>query len=262
MTELSWIAPVGIGLIGLLVGSFLNVVIARVPEGRSIVRPGSACPHCGTAITPRDNIPVASWLLLRGRCRTCHTSISVRYPLVEVANAVAWLVAWSWAEANGEMPLLPLLLVLASALLALALIDLEHHRLPDAIVLPLVIVTLVGLALATVLGAEPRWLEALAGAVIWLAVIGALWALTKGRGMGFGDVKLAPVLGATIGWIGVGASAVGLFAAFILGAVVGIVLLAAKRVGRRSMVPFGPFMIAGWVVGLGWGPALWTWYAG
>lgn len=262
MAELGMLVPIGIAFIGLLVGSFLNVVVARVPEGRSIVRPGSACPHCGTPIRARDNVPLLSWLLLRARCRTCHAPISIRYPLVEFANAAAWLAAWWWADANAQLPMLPLILVLVSGLLALALIDLDHHRLPDAIVLPLQAVTVLGLALAVWLGGEARWLEAVYGAAIWVAIIGALWLLTRGRGMGFGDVKLAPVLGATLGWIGVGAAAVGVFAAFVVGAIVGIGLLLAHRAGRRSQVPFGPFLITGWVVGLVWGPALWNWYAG
>jgi len=239
-----------LGGLGLAVGSFLNVVIHRVPLGQSIVRPGSACPGCHTPIAPRDNIPVLSWLLLRGRCRTCGTRISPRYPLVEVLNAVLWLgLAW-WAVATDALGLLPLLLALGSAGIALTFIDLEHHRLPDAIVLPLYPVTAAGLVLDGLVTGEWPWLDLAIGVAVWLGVIGGLWLLSGGRGMGFGDVKLAPVLGAVLGWTAVAAAVVGLFAAFALGAGVGIALMLARKAGRRSALPFGPFLIVGALIGL------------
>jgi leader peptidase (prepilin peptidase) / N-methyltransferase len=243
--------------VGLAVGSFLNVVIYRVPRGLSIVRPGSACPACGTPIGPRDNVPVLSWLLLRGRCRVCTEPISIRYPLVETLNAVVWLAMgwWAW-QSDGLAWLLPLLLVLGSAGVALFFIDLEHHRLPDAIVLPLYPVTVAGLVLAGVMSGLWPLSGALVGAAIWLGVIGGLWLLTSGRGMGFGDVKLAPVLGVTLGWVGVWAAAVGLLVAFAAGAIVGLGLMAARRAGRRSAIPFGPFLLVGAAVGLFAGEAV------
>ena len=239
-----------LGALGLAVGSFLNVVIYRVPRGLSIVRPGSACPGCSTPIAPRDNIPLLSWLLLRGRCRTCGARISPRYPLVEALNALLWLALAWWAMSADAVPLLPLLLVLGSAGAALTFIDLEHHRLPDAIVLPLYPVTVVGLVLDGVVSGQWPWTGALVGLAVWVGVIGGLWLLSGGRGMGFGDVKLAPVLGATLGWVAPAAALVGLFAAFALGALVGVALLAARRAGRRSALPFGPFLIMGAGVGL------------
>jgi leader peptidase (prepilin peptidase) / N-methyltransferase len=256
------VAGLLLGLLGLAVGSFLNVVVYRVPLGLSIVRPGSACPGCHTPIAARDNIPVLSWLLLRGRCRTCGTRISARYPLVELLNAVLWLgLAW-WAVTADALGLLPLLLVLGSAGVALAFIDLEHHRLPDAIVLPLYPVTVLGLVLAGLVSGEWPLASAGIGVAVWLGVIGGLWLLSGGRGMGFGDVKLAPVLGATLGWTGVGAAVVALFAAFALGAVVGIVLLLARKAGRRSALPFGPFLLVGALIGLVIGPRVADAYLG
>ena len=244
-----------LGVLGLLIGSFLNVVIYRVPAGLSIIRPGSSCPSCHTPISPRDNIPVVSWLLLRGRCRSCRAAISVRYPLVELATALLWLGLGWWALGAAEPPggidpLLPLLLVLGSAGIALAMIDVDHHRLPDAIVLPLYPVTAAGLALAGLISGEWPVLRALAGGGLWVLVIGGIWLATAGRGMGFGDVKLAPVLGVTLGWVAFGAALVGLFTAFLLGAVVGVLLMVLGRAGRRSQVPFGPFLLAGAAVGL------------
>jgi leader peptidase (prepilin peptidase)/N-methyltransferase len=246
-----------LGGLGLIVGSFLNVVIYRVPLGLSIVRPGSACPACHTPIAVRDNIPVLSWVLLRGRCRSCSVRIPVRYPLVEIANAVIWLAAGVWAaHPEGIDPLLPLLLILGSAGLALSAIDLEHYRLPDAIVLPLYPVTAVGLVFAGVVSGEWPLTAALVGAMSWLIVIGGLWLVSGGRGMGFGDVKVSPVLGVTLGWVGLGSALVGLFAAFLLGAVVGLGLLVTRRAGRRSRLPFGPFLFAGTAVGVLAGEAI------
>lgn len=254
-----------LGGLGLIVGSFLNVVIYRVPLGLSIVRPASACPSCQAPISARDNVPVVSWLILRGRCRQCDEPISVRYPVVEALTACVWLALGWWAlaadDGSGIDPLLPLLLVLGSAGVALAVIDLDHHRLPNAIVLPLYPVTAIGLVLAGLMSGEWPVLPALAGAAVWLVVIGGIWLATSGRGMGFGDVKLAPVLGVTLGWLSFGSSVVGLFGAFLLGAVVGLALLGAGRAGRRSHLPFGPFLLAGAVVGLAVGAPIANGYA-
>ena len=251
------VAAALLGGLGLIVGSFLNVVIYRVPRDLSIVRPGSACPGCGTAISARDNIPVLSWLLLRGRCRSCGEPISGRYPLVEGLNAVLWLVLAWWAVGpDGIDALLPWLLVLGSAGLALWFIDVEHHRLPDAIVLPLYPVGAVGLVLAGFASGEWPVSAVLIGVGAWLAVIGGIWLLTGGRAMGFGDVKLAPVLAATLGWVGVSSALVGLLAAFVLGGGVGLVLMLTGRARRGSHMAFGPFLLLGALVGLLWGEAL------
>jgi leader peptidase (prepilin peptidase)/N-methyltransferase len=249
-----------LGGLGLIVGSFLNVVIYRVPRGLSIVSPGSACPSCGTPISPRDNIPVLSWLLLRARCRSCGEHISARYPLVELATGLLWVWLGWWAIGDSIDPLLPLLLVLGSAGVALTMIDIDHHRLPDAIVLPLYPVTLVGLVFAGLVGHSWPLASTAIGAGAWLLLIGGLWLVTGGRGMGFGDVKVAPVLGATLGWIGVGTALVGLLAAFLIGGLVGIALLVSGRAGRRAKMAFGPFLFLGALVALTTGAALWDAY--
>jgi len=246
-----------IGLLGVIIGSFLNVVIHRVPEGQSLVRPGSACPACGAAVRPRDNIPLVSWLLLRGRCRDCSAPISSRYPIVEAVTGGLWAVLAWWALVTPDaLPLLPLVLVLTAAGVALTVIDLDHHRLPNAIVLTLYPVTVGGLLLAGALGGRWPLVAAGIGAALWLVVIGIPWLVSGGRGMGFGDVKLAPVLGVTLGWWALSASVVGLFLAFGLGAVVGIILMIAGRAGRKTALPFGPFLLAGALVGLLVGPAI------
>ena len=243
--------------LGLIVGSFLNVVIYRVPNDLSIVRPGSACPACHAPISPRDNIPVLSWILLRGRCRSCHEHISARYPLVESLTAVVWLTLGWWAvQPSGVAALLPLLLVLGSAGVALWFIDIEHYRLPDAIVLPLYPVTVAGLILAGVLSGSWPIGPAVVGTAVWLALIGGMWLLSGGRAMGFGDVKLAPVLGATLGWVGISSAVVGLIGAFLLGGIVGVWLLVSGRAKRGSHMPFGPYLLAGAAVGLLAGEAI------
>lgn len=238
------------GVLGLAVGSFLNVVVARVPEGRSVVRPASACPGCGTAISPRDNVPVLSWILLRGRCRSCREPISSQYPLVELATGIAFVLV---AVVGGLSWATPLHLYLVAIGVALTVIDLQVHRLPDAIVLPSYLVVAVLLTLAA--WGDGRWddlLRALFGAIILFAAY-FLMLVAYPSGMGFGDVKLAGILGAVLAFSGWGSLAVGAFSAFLLGGVVSVILLATRRVTRRSGIPFGPWMIAGAVVGVVWG---------
>ena len=251
------VAWLGVALIGAAIGSFLNVVIWRVPRGESVVAPPSACPRCGHVIRPHDNVPVVSWLVLRGRCRDCRAPISVRYPLVELGTVVAFLlvpaaIGWTWA--------MPAYLFLAALGIALALIDLDVHRLPDALVLPSYPVLACLLALAS-WGADD-W-SALLRAAIGGAILGTvyfvLWVIKPG-GMGLGDVKLAGVLGAGLAWLGWGALAVGGFAAFVLGGVFGIGLIVLRRAGRKSRVPFGPWMVLGAAVGVAAGEQIWSAY--
>jgi leader peptidase (prepilin peptidase)/N-methyltransferase len=233
------------GVIGLVIGSFLNVVIWRVPRGESVAHPASRCPQCEHPIRPRDNVPVLSWLALRGRCRDCAARISARYPGVELATGLlfavmAWRFGVSWE--------LPAYLYLVAISVALALIDIDVHRLPNAIVLPSYGVAAVLLLLPAML--DHRWddyLRALAGGAVLFAVY-FLLVLIHPAGMGFGDVKLAGVLGAYLGWLGWGVLAVGGFLGFLLGGVYGGVLMLTGRAGRKSAIPFGPFMLLGALV--------------
>jgi leader peptidase (prepilin peptidase)/N-methyltransferase len=240
------------------VGSFLNVVIWRVPRRESVVTPPSHCPGCDVAIPPRDNVPVLSWLLLRGRCRSCGAPIPVRYPMVEIGCAVLWgVIAYrfhdSWA--------LPAYLVLAAALLALSVIDLEHYLLPNRIVFPVAGAGVVLLGVAAALsGQGDDFLRALLGGLAAFGALGLLH-LVSPRGMGMGDVKLAFVLGLYLGWLGWGEVFLGLFLGFFLGAVIGIVLIAAKLRTRKDHVPFGPFLAAGTLIAVIWGPSILGWYS-
>ena len=232
---------------GLLIGSFLNVVVWRVPRGESLVSPPSACPSCGTRIRARDNVPVLGWLVLRGRCRDCGNPISARYPLVEAGTAVLFGVMAARFGADWE---LPAYLWFAAIGVALALIDLDHKRLPDAITLPSYPVVAVLLGLAALLGDHHGApLRALIGAAAVGAFYFAVW-FAYPAGMGFGDVKLAPIVGAYLGWVSYGALVVGVFLGFLYGAVIGVAVMALGRAGRKSKLPFGPFMLAGALTGL------------
>jgi leader peptidase (prepilin peptidase)/N-methyltransferase len=229
-------------VVGLLVGSFLNVVVWRVPRGESVVRPPSHCPSCDHPIRQRDNVPILSWLLLRGRCRDCGHPISKRYPLVELATTVLFAVmAWHF----GAVWELPAYLYLAAITVALTLIDIDVRRLPDAIVLPSYVVTVVLLLVPALV--DGRW-DDLLRAVLGGAALFAgyfLLAFINPRGMGFGDVKLAGVLGLYLGWLGWGVLLIGAFARFLLGGAYGLVLMLAGRAGRKTAIPFGPFMLGG-----------------
>ena len=250
---------IAVGLIGLLIGSFLNVVIHRVPAGESIVSPPSRCPGCGNLISPRDNIPVISWLLLRGRCRTCHEPISARYPLVELLTAAVFaLMAWRFGLAWD----LPAYLYLGAVGVALAAIDLDTKRLPNVIVLPSYPVAAVLFLLPALLeGQWDNYVRAIAGAAALFGVF-FLLALIHPAGMGFGDVKLAGVLGAYLGWLGWAALVVGGFLGFALGAVVGVAMMVAGRAGRRTALPFGPFMLLGTLLAIFLAEPLSQWYLG
>lgn len=262
MDALTILAAAALFLLGLIFGSFANVVIARVPEGRSVVRPRSACPGCETEIAARDNIPLVSWILLRGRCRTCAMSISIRYPLVELSVGVLWLLLGWWAARTDHLGLLPLLLVWGFVGVCLFMIDIDHHRLPDVLTLPMLVVTPMGLVLAWLLSDPVDGWGVLIGAVLWGGFLLALWAISAGRGMGLGDVKMAPSLGAVLGALGIGTALSGLLLGFVLGGVVGVGLLLAGRAGRRTRIAFGPFLLVGALLGLFIGPQLVDSYLG
>lgn len=244
--------------LGLFIGSFLNVVIYRVPKGESVVSPRSRCPGCGQEISWYDNLPVVSWLALRGRCRTCAEPISVRYPLVEVLTAAVFAsLAWALADQPWAIPAY---LWVGGVGVALAAIDLDTHRLPDALTLPSYAV--VGGLLLLPAVADDQWSAYLRAWLAALAMAGFyfLLAFLKPGAMGMGDVKLAGVLGLVLGWLGWGVVLFGGFLGFLLGGVLGIALMVAGKAGRKSKIPFGPFMVAGAFIAVLWGPDVVTWY--
>ncbi|HET9731737.1 MAG TPA: prepilin peptidase [Acidimicrobiales bacterium] len=232
----------GAALYGIAVGSFLNVVVYRVPAGLSIVRPPSACPGCGHAIEARDNIPVLSWLVLRGRCRHCRAPISARYPVVEILTGAVWVAValrfgWSWT--------LPAELVLVTGLVALAFIDFDHLKLPKVIVWPLGLTVAALLVLAAAVeGTWHRLLVAVICAAVEFAVLFAI-NFASPRSLGFGDVRLGPVIGLALGWLGWRYAFWGFLAANILGVIAGLGLMALRRAGRKTPIPYGVFLAAG-----------------
>ncbi|MBT2501976.1 A24 family peptidase [Curtobacterium sp. ISL-83] len=266
------LAAVLIGLVavlGLAIGSFLNVVVYRVPAGLSVIAPASSCPRCGRLIQGVDNIPILSWFLLRRRCRNCREPISARYPLVEAVTALLFLAvalrfgprhAVSGAELAGEIAFLVALLYVMAVSVALALIDIDTHRLPNRIVLPLYPLLLVLLGVSSVFTGD--W-GALVRGLIGMVILGGTYlvlAVAVPRGMGLGDVKLAGALGLFLAYLGWGPLTVGAFAAFLLGGSFGIVLLLIRRARRGSGIPFGPWMLLGAWVGAFVGDPVWAAY--
>ena len=248
-------------LFGIVIGSFLNVVIVRVPRGESLL-PASHCPHCSHAIRAWQNVPILSWILLRGRCHACRAPISVRYPLVEAGTGVAFgAVAW-WTgrldavDGTARWLLTAALCAFAAVSIALSLIDVATHRLPDAIVGPSYVLALALLATTSLDSGDWTALARGLGAMVLLALGYYVVHTVRPDGMGFGDVKLAGLIGLITGYLGWGALAVGAFAAFVLAAVYAVVLLLAGRAGRRSGIAFGPWMLAGGWVGVVMGTPL------
>jgi leader peptidase (prepilin peptidase)/N-methyltransferase len=275
------------GVLGLLIGSFLNVVAYRVPAKISLLRE-SRCPHCDSAIKPWHNVPVLGWVVLRGRCSNCNAPISVRYPLIEAFTALAFAVVTWWGlavydELLGEtlpqylllptvdgavhpadvwalMFVLVAFLYFAAVSIVLTLIDLDTHRLPNSIVLPSYVVA--GILLTSAAWLTGEWTALLRAAVgmALLYLFYALLRLVRPRGMGGGDVKLAGLVGIYLGWLGWGALAVGAFTAFLYGGVFGIALLLLRRAGRKTAIPFGPWMLLGAWTGVFAGESLGRWY--
>ncbi|MDQ6849761.1 MAG: prepilin peptidase [Actinomycetota bacterium] len=239
-----------VALLGLAVGSFLNVVIYRIPRGESLVRPGSHCPACGEAVRARHNVPVLGWLLLRGRCVDCRAPISVRYPLVETVTALLFVAVTARLSALGLLQAAPAYLFFVAVGIALTAIDLDVRRLPNAIVYPSYLVLAVLLTLASVFegGVEPL-LRAGIGAAGLFAFYLALAVIHPG-GMGFGDVKLAGVIGGALGFLSYPALVIGAFAAFVIGGLGAIALVAMRHASGKTAIPFGPAMVAGALIAI------------
>lgn len=239
---------------GLALGSFMTVVVSRVPAGESVVRPRSRCPGCGAEISNGDNIPVISWVALRGRCRSCGAKISVRYPLLELSTATLVVAA----AAAFELPWVAVMMAAFLSLMpAIAWIDIEHRIIPNRITYPAFIAFVVYVVVAWLFdgGTDPA--RALIGALLYAGVLFVVAIVS--RGMGMGDVKLALVIGIVLGALGLRFVGVAAAGAVLFGGLGGIVALASGR-NRKAMIPFGPYMAAGAVVAAFWGERIADWY--
>ncbi len=251
-------------MFGLIIGSFLNVCIYRIPKDISIVAPSSQCPSCGTPVRFYDNIPLVSYILLMGKCRSCKAKISIKYPLVEFLNAALYVVALNKFGYDSAWVLLVYFIFLSS-LIVITFIDIEYQIIPDRITLP-------GIPLALILGAtilpDPFSRIDLLGfksSVIGFLVGGGLFyfiaifgkAVFKKEAMGGGDIKMMAMIGGLLGWKGVILTT---FSGSFLGSIMGILLIAIKGKAWGSKIPFGPYLALGAIVSLFWGQELLTWY--
>lgn len=250
--DVFWIVVAGV--FGLAIGSFLSVVVDRVPEHESIVSPGSRCPGCGKEIRARDNIPIVSYVLLRGRCRSCGERISIRYPLLELLTA---LIFAATAAAHHAPYVVIMLCGLDAVLIAVSAIDLERRIIPNAITYPATVVFVVVVLAGWLFGVGLSPAQAAIGFLAYGGVF-LLIALIS-RGMGMGDVKLAALIGLVLGSIGLRNVAAAAGIAVLLGGVGGLVALAIGR-GRKSAIPFGPYLAAGALVAIVFAQPISDWY--
>lgn len=242
-------------VLGLSVGSFLNVCIYRLPRGQSLARPASRCPACGRPLRWFDNVPVVSWVLLGGKCGQCRAPISIRYPLIELSTALLVVLV---VLLTPPGPLLASRLILTCALIVLFAIDLELQILPNAITLPGIVVGFLFSFFA-----PPGWRDSLLGILVGggvlYAVAGAYYLVRREEGLGMGDVKMLAMLGAFLGWRAV---LLTLILASFSGALVGIGLMATARGGMRYALPFGTFLAIGAMVAMLSGDQIIGWYLG
>jgi leader peptidase (prepilin peptidase) / N-methyltransferase len=252
----TWIRALVALPFGLVVGSFMTVAVYRLPRGESVVRPRSRCPSCGAEIGARDNIPILSWLLLRGRCRRCGERISVEYPLLELVTAGLVVLAairyrdpWQAALVAGLLALMP----------GIALIDLRHRIIPNRLTYPTLPLFAAVIVLAWWIGDAADPARAGIGLLLYGGILFVVAAVS--RGMGMGDVKLAAVIGLVVGSLGLRFVGVAAGGAIVLGGLGGLMALAMGK-GRKSAIPFGPYLAAGAVVAGLWGEPIASWYIG
>ena len=243
-------------ILGLIVGSFSNVCIYRIPRNESIIYPASHCPKCRSKIKPVDNIPLLSFILLKGRCRNCKSKISIQYPIVELLTGLIYLIIYLIYGLSIQTLIY---IILSSALIIIAFIDLNEQIIPDVISLPGIVIgfilsffvpyiLFINSALGVVIGGGIILIIGLAGSVIF-----------KKEAMGGGDVKLAAMIGAFLGWRFI---IISLFLGFFLGALAGIILILSKIKNREDTMPFGPFIVLGSFITLLWGEKIMSWYMG
>ena len=245
-----------LGLLGLIVGSFSNVCIYRIPRNESIIYPASHCPKCRTTIKPIDNIPLLSYILLKGRCRNCGSKISIQYPVVEFLTGLIYLIIYLIYGLSVQSLVY---IILSSALIIIAFIDLQEQIIPDVISLPGIVVGLILSFIVPYISFINSALGALVGGGIILIIAWVGSIIFKKEAMGGGDVKLAAMIGAFLGWRYI---IISLFLGFFLGALTGIILIITKIKKREDAIPFGPFIALGSIITLLWGEKILLWYLG
>jgi leader peptidase (prepilin peptidase)/N-methyltransferase len=252
----AWIRAIVALPFGLAVGSFITVAVNRLPRGETVIRPRSRCPACGAEIGARDNVPVLSWLLLRGRCRRCGERVSVEYPLLELTTAALVVLAairypnpWQAGLVGGLLALMP----------GIALIDLRHRIIPNRLTYPSLLLFSLVVVLARVIGGVGDPARAGIGLLLYGGILFVVAVVS--RGMGMGDVKLAALIGLVLGSLGLRFVGVAAGAAIAFGGLGGVVALAMGK-GRKSAIPFGPYLAAGAVVAGIWGEQIASWYIG
>jgi len=243
-------------ILGLIVGSFSNVCICRIPKNESIIFPASHCPKCRSNISPKDNIPLLSFILLKGRCRNCKSKISIQYPVVELLTGLIYLIIYLIYGFSIQSLIY---IILSSALIIIAFIDLNEQIIPDVISLPGIIIGFILSFFVPYISFINSGLGVLAGGGIILIIGMAGSVIFKKEAMGGGDVKLAAMIGAFLGWRYI---IISLFLGFFLGALAGIILIISKIKSREDVVPFGPFIILGSFITLLWGEKILSWYLG
>ena len=243
-------------ILGLIVGSFCNVCIYRIPKNESIIYPASHCPKCRTTIRPFDNIPLLSYILLKGRCRNCGSKISIQYPIVEFLTGIIYLIIYLIYGLSIQSLIYT---ILSSALIIIAFIDLQEQIIPDIISLPGVVIGLILSFIVPYMSFINSVLGVLVGGgiILIIALVGS--KIFKKEAMGGGDVKLAAMIGAFLGWR---YTIISLFLGFFLGALTGIILIMAKIKKRKDAIPFGPFLALGSIITLLWGEKILLWYLG
>ena len=247
--------PAALFVLGLCLGSFLNVVIHRLPRGESVVRPRSRCPRCRVPLKARDNIPIVSYLILRGRCRSCGAPISFRYPLVEAISGCCLLLAWSSSIGALDAAVRAAFLL---AMVTITFIDLDHQIIPDVITLPGIVVGLLAGPWIGVTRFESAIGILVGGGALLLAA--TVYRAARGLpGMGMGDIKLGGLLGSFLGWRG---SLLSLLVGSFLGSIVGLGLIVSRRASGKTALPFGSFLAPAGIIALLFGPKLWEWYLG
>lgn len=252
---MDWIFPLALFVIGLPIGSFLNVVIWRLPRGESVILPSSHCPKCNAKIKPCDNIPIISYIVLGGKCRNCKEKIAIKYPVVEFITALSFCLAWFFGNRSLDFFLL-FGIVYSGIGIAITIIDIDHRIIPDELSIGGLVV---GLALSpfvvgNISGLLWSAIGALVGAtlIFLIRVLGGI--IFKKEAMGFGDVKLMAMIGAFVGWDGV---LLTVFLASLFGAIGGIIaMIISKETRKERLIPFGPFLILGGYISLFWGGSI------